>query len=374
MAEAGGLATASPAGAYLAALRARFERAAAAAGASEHLLELGGLRLALRFAGAPMRDALLPPFAHLEVGGDPATAELSVAAFDSAATGVEPPPPAWEPLAVTPGTHPVARLRCADACAIAAAASGAITAAAPAAGEAFFHLPDAKRISPIERAAPLREALALLMAPRGRWLTHAGAVGRDGRGVLLVGRGGAGKSTLALACALAGMEIVADDYVLLEPGPPAAHAMQSTAKLTEDSAARLGLGAAEVDPAGLEPTLEGPPKALVDLRALAPGRLRPRLRIAALVAPVLPAARSPFVGERSTKDERAAAPALEPLAAARALRAVAPSTVFQSAAGEAGALAALAGLVRSVPGYSLRLGPDAAANAALVDDLVGGLG
>ena len=127
---------------------------------------------------------------------------------------------------------------------LAAAGSGALTAAEPAAGEAVFHLPDAARIPASERAAPLRDALQLLMATRGRWLTHAGAVGRGGRGVLLVGRGGSGKSTLALSCALAGMEIVADDYVLLEIGrPPIAHAMQSTAKLTEDSAARLGVPA-----------------------------------------------------------------------------------------------------------------------------------
>ena len=117
----------------------------------------------------------------------------------------------------TPGTNPVARLRSERACVLAAAGSRGLTAALPAEGVAVFQLPDATAIPASERAAPIREALQLLMAGRGRLMTHAGAVGRDGRGALLVGHGGSGKSTLALSCALAGMEIVADDYVLLEP-------------------------------------------------------------------------------------------------------------------------------------------------------------
>ncbi len=190
-------------------------------------------------------------------------------------------------------------------------------------------------------------------------MTHAGAVGRDGRGVLLVGRGGSGKSTLALSCALAGMEIVADDYVLLEPGPPTrAHAMQSTAKLTEDSAGRLGVAAAAIDPAGFEPTLEGPAKALVELRDLAPGCLVRQLEIGAVIAPRLAGAR----------------PVLREISAAEGLRAVAPSTIVQAGFGGGESLAALAGLVRQVPSYALELSPDPAANAAAVDRLVSELG
>jgi hypothetical protein len=253
----------------------------------------------------------------------------------------------------------VARLRSERACVLAAAGTGAITAVDLEAQEAIFHLPDAGRIPPGERAAPLREALQLLMAQRGRWMTHAGAVGRDGRGVLLVGRGGSGKSTLALSCAQVGMEIVADDYVLLESGPPpVAHAMQSTAKLTEDSAARLGLGPDAIDPAGFEPTLEGPPKALVEIPSIAPGQMSRQLKIAALIAPQISGLGAP----------------LREVSAADGLRAVAPSTVVQSGVAGGPSLAALADLVRRVPSYALTLSPDPEANAATVDRLVGELG
>lgn len=347
------------AGEYTVALGECFERAAAAVGERRHDLDLAGLRLRLAFAGPAMEEALLPPFAHLAAAGR-GEPELTIRVFDSASTGVEEPPPVWAPIEAAPGTNPTARLRSDDACVLAAAGTGAVTAVRPQRGEALFHLPDATRIPPIERAAPLRESLQLLTAARGLWLTHAGAAGRGGSGVLLVGRGGSGKSTLALSCALAGMEVVADDYVLLDGGPPPrAHAMQSTAKLTADSAARLGLDPAAVDPAGFEPTLEGPAKALVDIRALAPGCLRPSLEIVAIVAPAVH-------GEEEA--------ALSPISAAEGLRAVAPSTLIQSGLRSAEWLAALGALVRTVPSYALELSPDPGANAATIEGLVAELG
>jgi hypothetical protein len=366
-----------PAG-YFADLRERFEQAAALTGERRHELDLAGLRLRLAFAGAAMEEALLPPFAHL-AASDPAAPGLTIRVFDSASTGVEPPSPAWASIEAAPGTNPTARLRSAGACVLAAAGTGSVTAVLPGRGEAVFHLPDAARIPPIERAVPLREALQLLAAPRERWLTHAGAVGCGGRGVLIVGRGGSGKSTLALACALAGMEIAADDYVLLEGGPtPSAHALQSTAKLTADSAARLGLEPAAIDAAGFEPTLEGPAKALVDISALAPGRMKRRLGIAAIVAPRLSRERSSLVRPGLTNSEGELegppAPCLRPISAAAGLRALAPSTLIQSGFRSAEWLAALGELARAVPSYGLDLSPDPAANAAAVKGLVAELG
>jgi hypothetical protein len=358
--------------AYFEQLLDRYERAATAVGGAGALdLEMAGLRLRLRHAGGMLREELLAPFEHLarRDTGDP---DLTISLFDTASSGIEPPPPLWEPIAAAPGTNPVARLRSERACVLAAAGSRGLTAALPAEGIAVFHLPDAAAIPASERAAPIREALQLLMASRGRLMTHAGAVGRGGRGVLLVGRGGSGKSTLALSCALAGMEIVADDYVLLEPDSLAAHAMQSTAKLTEDSATRLGVPAGVIDPAGFEPTLEGPAKALVDLRKLAPGTLRRRLGIGAIVAPRLRPHTTANIAVACGLGD--AEPVVRSISAGEALRAVAPSTIVQAGFAAGGSLATLADLVRRVPAYALGLSPDPAANAAVVDRLVTELG
>jgi hypothetical protein len=332
---------------------------------------MAGLRLRLHYVGEPLREALLAPFDHLACreAGDPA---LTISLFDTASTGVESPPPLWEPIAAVPGTNPVARLRSERACVLAAGGSRALTAALPAEGVAVFHLPDATAIPSSERAAPIREALQLLMTPRGRLMTHAGAVGNGERGVLLVGRGGSGKSTLALSCALAGMEIVADDYVLLEPASWTAHAMQCTAKLTEDSAARLGVPAGAIDAAGFEPTLEGTAKALVRIPDLAPGRLKRQIEVTAIVAPRLSSSQPTYIGGGDGLGE--IEPAVRPISAAEGLRAVAPSTIVQGGFAGGDSLATLADLVRRVPSYALELSPTPAANAAAVERLVADLG
>lgn len=357
---------------YFAQLLDRFEQASAAVGGAGDLeLEMAGLRVRLRAAGEGLRAGLLAPFEHLACrqAGDP---DLTISLFDTASTGIEPPTPLWEPIVAAPGTNPVTRLRSERACVLAAGGSRGLTAALPAEGIAVFHLPDAAAIPASERAAPIREALQLLMAARGRLMTHAGAVGRDGRGVLLVGRGGSGKSTLALSCAIAGMEIAADDYVLLEPDSLTAHAMQSTAKLTEDSAARLGIPDRVIDAARFEPTLEGPAKALVRIPDLAPGGLTRRLRVAAVVAPTVSTSQPASMagGDRLGEGR----PAARPIPAAEALRAVAPSTVVQAGFGGGRSLATLADLVRRVPGYSLELSPDPATNVTAVDRLLAELG
>jgi hypothetical protein len=350
----------------------RCDQAAAAVGGAGTLdLEMAGLRVRLRYAGEGLREGLLAPFEHL-AGGGASDPDLTIALFDTASSGIEPPPPLWEPIAAAPGTNPVVRLRSERACVLAAAGSRGLTAALPAEGVAAFHLPDAAAIPASERAAPIREALQLLMAAQARLMTHAGAVGRDGHGVLLAGRGGSGKSTLALSCALAGMEIVADDYVLFEPEALLAHAMQSTAKLTEDSVERLGVPTDVIDAAGFEPTLEGPAKALVRIPDLAPARLTRRLWVAAIVAPVVSLSQPTYMAGGDRLDE--VGPEVRPISAAEALRAVAPSTIVQSGFGGENALAALAQLVRRVPSYALELSPDPAANAAAIDRLVGELG
>jgi hypothetical protein len=46
---------------------------------------------------------------------------------------------------------------------------------------------------------------------------HAACVGRNGRGVLLMGESGSGKSTVALLCLLAGFEFLSEDSVFVVP-------------------------------------------------------------------------------------------------------------------------------------------------------------
>lgn len=65
----------------------------------------------------------------------------------------------------------------------------------------------------------LIEFAVFLLAARGMDLVplHGACVGREGRGVLLLGASGAGKSTLALQALSQGMDFVAEDAVFVQP-------------------------------------------------------------------------------------------------------------------------------------------------------------
>jgi hypothetical protein len=177
------------------------------------------------------------------------------------------------------------------------------------------------------------------LAGPGRHVIHAGAVGVGSRGVLLAGPGHSGKSTLAATCVQAGMAFLGDDYLLLNAGaPPVAHALYATARVDRRSLARLSdIASAVTDPGNREE------KVLLDLHALYPDRLRSTLSLEAVVIP------------RLAGDGPAA---LHPIAAGAALRALAPSTIFQAPDGGAPALRVVADLARSVPAFELRTGKD----------------
>lgn len=89
-----------------------------------------------------------------------------------------------------------------------------------------------------------------MIVPLFRWaldsgmlVMHCAAAGAAGRGALICGRGGQGKSTLALSCMKLGMDFVSDDYVLLTGnGPLSAMPIYKTAGMNPDMEKVLGPG------------------------------------------------------------------------------------------------------------------------------------
>lgn len=81
-----------------------------------------------------------------------------------------------------------------------------------------------------ELGAPFRAVLHGWLRRRSQQMIHAAAVGRDGRGVLLVGGRCAGKSTTAYSC-LGEFGFCGDDYVLLDCRAPALWSLYSSCKL-----------------------------------------------------------------------------------------------------------------------------------------------
>ena len=317
---------------------ARFAVAGREAGIHDVGVRVGGRSVTLRFAGEALVPSVLRALAHLV---EPQTdrAELTVHLWDTASTGAPMIPPPWPldelgptgaiPGAFAEGLHGFFRMD-----------TGMLTLLDPAAGLGLMWIRDARDVDPGDRAGPLRQLLAAWFSEPGWCMTHAGAVGSEGRGVLLGGRGGSGKSTTTLLCLQAGLDFAGDDYVLVDAGAaptPQAHSLYATAKLTDPAAVRL--------PA-LERAFEaGRPgdKAMAFLVEHVPERLCRRLDLTALALPVV-------TGRRDTR--------VVPITAAEALRGLAPSTVFQHGGGGKRTLEVLARLTRRLPCHRLELGSD----------------
>jgi hypothetical protein len=347
---------------FAAAAREARARARVRSGAElERDLLLAGTRLRLRFAGPELERLLLPALAHAVVDHEQeAAAAVTIDLWDSASSGV---------------AAPELPLRIRDV-----RERGAIPRYSDHRFETLFHgdLTDPdhdfravstfdratrhgvlwvlspERVPWWERAAPLRTLLHwALTRPPTRMLVHAAAVGANGRGVLLAGAAGSGKSTTAAACVEAGMSCAGDDYVLLDASAnPVAHPLYGTVKLAADGLALLPA----LDAAAAAPARDGE-KHVLDLAACRSGMAR-AVPVDAVVVP------------RPT-GARYGAPVLRPASGALALRALAPTTILQLAGSNRGVLSALAKLVRRVPAYELELGAPprecAAALAALME-------
>ncbi len=111
-------------------------------------------------------------------------------------------------------------------------------------------------------------------------LFHAAAVGTGGKGVLVAGRGGSGKSTFAISCLAEGLDFVSDDYTLLTAsGPLQAMPLYTVVALREDMYQQFPqLGKPLMEPDGS--FVGGKPQF-----QLSSHRLSPSLDIQAIVMP-----------------------------------------------------------------------------------------
>ena len=326
------------------------ERFAAAARGRrlERDLVIAGLPVRLSFAGPAMLDALFPALGHLAT---PAPASVApprrVLIWDTASTGVEPPESVWREHDVGPRGEVLSLTG--DPIRAALASWGRLVVYDPASTTVVFHVPDATRMPWREYASPVSSGLHWLLTTPEHRLIHGAAVGEGSRGLLITGPSGRGKSTLAMACFQAGLDVVGDDIAVVTlEDPPRAHSVYATAKLH-----RRSLDLVAVDPRLItNPGFEPPEKAVVDLRS---GPIVPDLPLSGIVVP---------------RVERRPEPRLERISGPEALREIGPSSVVQMPRPRGAAFATAAALARSLPAWRLRLGHDLPGAVACLRELL----
>jgi hypothetical protein len=92
-------------------------------------------------------------------------------------------------------------------------------ALSPETGSALVVVPEPLLRFPYHTRYELIEFAAYTLAARTQKLAalHAACVGKNGRGVLLMGGSGSGKSTVALLCLLRGLDFLSEDAVFVQP-------------------------------------------------------------------------------------------------------------------------------------------------------------
>lgn len=309
---------------------------------------IAGHRIRIAGAGPAMVERIRPAFAHLPQFADGLSADLTVYLWDTASTG-EPYPELGFPEVER---HATGVLASAGALLAYSSVERTITASNRVTNEAVMIAGDAGLLPAWERPCPLRTLFSWWFVDHGKLLAHSAAVSTDEGAVLLVGPGGSGKSSTALACVAAGMGYLGDDYVLIDPQTQTVWSLYSSAKLVaEHLDNNPGLMTADgmIQHEGIAPKQYGWPGLEF------PDRMRLSAPIRAVTLPVV------------TRGPECRLVASTP---ARALLALAPTTMFQSTAVREEAFRLSSDVVRPYAPYRLELGEGVDRVPGLLRDLI----
>lgn len=314
-------------------------RARVQLGEVARLYRIGPWLIRLRSAGRDFLDAIGPALRHLEVPTGPPPS-LTVDLWDTASSEVMWPISDWDGVRVT-SRGELSGLLDAERVQVAMDLVGVMVSALDHQRDhAVFWVRRIDDLSVLHRGSPLRTLLQWWLNRRGHQVAHAAAVGLEGQGVLLTGRGGSGKSSTSLVCFEAGLQFAGDDHVALAGNPTRrVHSLYCTGKLERDQLVHVPL---------LRPTAVSWPelpldKVLVNAHRAVPDRVVSGLEVRAILLPRV-------TGEPHTH--------VRPATRGEALAALAPSTVFSLAGSGASEFKWLASYVRKLPCFWLELGAD----------------
>jgi hypothetical protein len=218
---------------------------------------------------------------------------------------------------------------------------------------AWYWTADASRVPYWEEANSFRFLFDWWLRDLGIHQVHAGSVGTDEGGVLLVGKSGSGKSTASLSALQSNLLYAGDDYVAVAIEPqPWVHSLYSGGKLMADHVGRLPF----LLPALSNQDRLDTEKAVVYVHEHWPEHMATGYPLrAVLVARIVP----------ELKECR-----VRSAAALAGLAALAPSTVFQMHTHGEDSLARMRQLLEVVPTFVLELGTDISSVPDVVGDIL----
>lgn len=201
---------------------------------------------------------------------------------------------------------------------------------------ALFLFDEIGNLPYFEAGSPLKKILQWWFDSSDTTMLHSASVCRNGKAILIAGRGGKGKTSTALACMTNGMDYLGDDYIVVEGNNEfSVSSVYNSAKLTSESYKRFP----ELREVTYNPDFKRGEKGIVFLRSFS-------VSTAALMGIVLP--------EIST-DEGSS---FIRVSSAEGFRALAPSTIFQHIGRRRNISEFTARLTKNLPCYKLKAGRD----------------
>ena len=324
-----------------------------AGGSQDYFYTVGGFKVRLRFAGPALVPYFIRALAHLEV--EPVCeVDLTLCVWDSQSTHIPLPDCPWSPedqqkQGVIRGFNNDRMYTVVDG-----GEQYALNLLDRNRNLGIYWCSDPDRIPYWVTGAPLLKLFYIWMEHQGFQLIHAGAVGFSSGGALLVGKSGSGKSTTALACLQSDLGYAGDDYCLLSFKPVlTVHSLYSTGKKNADDIRRL-------------PELQNvisnrqrlvTEKALYFINDHYSQKILFQFSLKALLIPQITSQIETSITSAS---------------AARALVALAPSSIFQLPGAGSVAFQRMSKLVKTIPVYTLNLGSDPQLIAPVICKLLAG--
>jgi hypothetical protein len=329
-----------PISAFAFELLAYVEGVAAASEPPGAAFSFGPLHVDIRVVGEDFRRRLTRAIDFARVTGPvPGRSPWRITALDGAAAGIAAPPD-WT-FRVTSPRH-LERLHHSDdqqLCVRYNPSTSTWSAVFFPQRAVVIWTADARQLPDWDDSAPFRDMFHWMLLHTEFFLAHAATVGVDGKGILLTGRGGSGKSTTAAAAALGGMVTTGDDFVLIDPQSTCAHALYDCVKLDQQSAGWLPQLSAHAVNAGRDPGV----KYRIHLAENFRSAFTDYLPINAVLLPRI---------EGSAKTE------ITPATIGEAMRALVPSTICLIRGGESETIRKATSFLRQIRAYNCLLGSD----------------
>lgn len=319
-----------------------FAVAAAAGPYTERRYLIADKRVLVRFFSRVLYERLSSALAHLEDDSAPVEPDLTIDAWDSVSSGTSFAPP-WRDLAHSFPQQTMAQNAAAPMLGVYVNGEESMSIYDQSRRHAWFWVSDARSLPGWVDAAPFRAILSWFLPSAGVHLVHGAVVAEGGKAALLAARGGSGKSTTALACALAGMQYLADDYAGIKVGEEIiAHSLYSSVKIVPERAAQFPSLFPEA------PSADG------------------EKRVAYLSSAASVVRSAPLAGIFVPKICNLEKTRIVPISKAEVMIALAPTTLFQLPLSQAGEISTLAEIVRRTPCYYVELGTDSAEAAEVL--------